>query len=205
MYKFSKNQRDIFLSGNMGLEREALRVDQHGLLAMTPFPEKLGDKVNNPHYTVDFSESQLEIITSVKHSPRELYNSLLNKTHYANQVLGQESLWPFSKPGKLPREEEIPMASFPDPQFKSKEMYRRGLVRRYGSYMQMISGIHYNFSFTAEQIKVLLSITGYSHSDQLYLALSRNFLRHRWLFILLFGASPVAHKQYIDSQSHRIA
>ena len=56
---------DELLSGNYGIEREALRVDYNGLLAQSKHPEVFGDKNVNPYITTDFSESQIEVITPV--------------------------------------------------------------------------------------------------------------------------------------------
>ena len=51
------------ISGNFGIEREALRVDESGNLVTTDHPEIFGDKSENPYITTDFSESQVEVIT----------------------------------------------------------------------------------------------------------------------------------------------
>ena len=51
------------LSGNFGIERETLRVDENGYLANTDHPKEFGDKAHNPYITTDFSESQIEVIT----------------------------------------------------------------------------------------------------------------------------------------------
>lgn len=194
----------IFFEANMGVEREALRVDFNGKLSQKPFPEMLGDKINNPLFTVDFSESQLEIVTPVMKNPSELYGQLENQTDYAMSSLDNEYLWPFSMPSKLPSENKIPLAKFPKPEHHLKELYRKGLAVRYGKPMQMISGIHFNFSFTNEQISYLLENYGFRDSDDIYLSTARNFLRNRWLYLLLNGASPVAGKDYIKYLSPRI-
>ena len=50
------------LSGNFGIEREALRLDKNGYLAKSDHPEEFGDKAHNPYITTDFSESQHPIL-----------------------------------------------------------------------------------------------------------------------------------------------
>ena len=57
--------------------------------------------------------------------------------------------------------------------------------------MQCIAGIHYNFSVPDETWDVL-GIRIYhckTNSSNGYLALIRNFMRHSWLLMYLFGAS----------------
>ena len=48
-----------------GIEKESLRVQADGSLALTPHPTSLGSALTHPHITTDFSESQLELITGV--------------------------------------------------------------------------------------------------------------------------------------------
>ena len=46
-----------------GIEKESLRAQPDGKLALTPHPAALGSALTHPHITTDFSESQLELIT----------------------------------------------------------------------------------------------------------------------------------------------
>ncbi|MBR2729839.1 MAG: hypothetical protein IKD92_08270, partial [Lachnospiraceae bacterium] len=56
----------------MGLERESLRITKaDGRIAQTGHP--FGD---DPHFSRDFAESQLEIITPVADSTEELFQIL---------------------------------------------------------------------------------------------------------------------------------
>ena len=48
-----------------GLEKESLRAQADGKLALTPHPVALGSALTHPHITTDYSESQLELITGV--------------------------------------------------------------------------------------------------------------------------------------------
>ena len=56
---------DQLLGMRRGIEKESLRAQPGGSLAMTPHPEALGSALANPNITTDFSESQVEIVTSV--------------------------------------------------------------------------------------------------------------------------------------------
>ena len=65
-----------------GVEKESLRVTQQGTLAMTPHPRALGAALTHPHITTDFSEAQLELITSV-HRSAEATEAELTQVHQA--------------------------------------------------------------------------------------------------------------------------
>lgn len=201
--KFSKPEAIALLKqGLHGIEREALRINPDGTLAITPHPAALGSSFNNPSITTDFSESQIEIITAPHPSLEETFAELksLHETVYA--ALGSEQLWPFSMPCILPPLERIPIARYGDsPEAKERELYREGLAFRYGKMMQMISGVHYNFSFSKafwEYLYKESNPTGdlQSFINEKYLDLARNFARHRWLFTYLFGRSPVKNESY---------
>ena len=61
---YLKNRTAICLErGCFGLEKENVRVNQDGTLALTPHPAVFGDKGKHPYITTDFSESQVEMIT----------------------------------------------------------------------------------------------------------------------------------------------
>ena len=46
-----------------GIEKESLRAQAGGSLALTPHPAALGSALTHPHITTDFSESQVELVT----------------------------------------------------------------------------------------------------------------------------------------------
>lgn len=161
-------KRTPFLAG---LEREALRITKTGKIDNSYHPESLGDKLFNPYITADFSESQLELITkpypSNEKALKELYEIL--------------SFIRFKEPEMCIHNNSMPVEgeAFPARFGKageSKEQYRKYLLEKYGLKMQLISGIHYNFS-----------INGLS--DQEYLHIIRNTIRYGHIFPLLFGNS----------------
>ena len=59
----SRFEKEELMAACFGIERETLRVDLKGNLAMTKHPEVFGDKMEHPYITTDFSESQIELIT----------------------------------------------------------------------------------------------------------------------------------------------
>ena len=193
---------ELLRAGLFGLEREALRVTADGRLAMTPHPAAFGAKLGNPRITVDFSESQLEMITSPEPSVEQALQALVAIRRDAEDVLADvgERLWPFSMPPALPADEEIPIARFDDTaEGRQRELYRVGLANRYGRRMQMISGVHLSFSFHEALLGVLGQADGgrtagkagsREFADAAYFRTARNFLRNRWLLVYLTGASP---------------
>jgi glutamate--cysteine ligase len=192
----------LLAAGNFGIELESQRIDSSGDLALTPHPEVFGDKLQNKRITTDFAESQIEIITPTFNSVEEVYASLLELHDEVEAGIGEELLWPLSMPPRLPDEDQIPVAKFSNGNsIHEKESYRNGLALRHGKKMQMISGIHYNFSFSTEMIDYLHKNLGGDADkrefvNDMYFSLTRNFLRYRWLLVYLFGASPFCDQSY---------
>ena len=194
-----------FLKANFGLEREGLRVNSDGELVLTPHPTIFGDKTTNKFLTTDFSESQIEIISPILKSVEEAYENLnaINEIVISN-LDEDEYFWNQSIPSILPNPENIPIAKYNDSEKGIAAMeYRKDLAKRYGTQVQLISGIHYNFSFDDELLEEL-----YKDSDKdlpfkefkndVYLKLVRNYLRYYWLIIYLTGATPAAHESFTN-------
>jgi glutamate--cysteine ligase len=199
---FNGENSRLLADGKWGLEKEAQRVTAAGELAMTDHPVAFGSKLSNPHVTVDFAESQIELITSPSPSIEGAFEELNQLQSYVESELGDEMLWPLSMPPRLPEEDQIPLARFGDSEEGiEKQLYRAGLSLRYGKKMQMVSGIHYNYSFGDQLISYLYSQFGdgvsmRAFTDEAYTAMARNYLRNRWLLIYLFGASPAIDSTY---------
>ena len=190
------------LSGNFGIERETLRLDQNGYLAKSDHPEEFGDKAHNPYITTDFSESQIEVITPALQDVKEAYDFTRALYDIVAMEIGDEYLWPESMPCIIPDDKDIPVAKFADHSKESQE-YREKLLLKYGGKKQLISGIHYNFSFDESIIEKLYEdsekkLSYKEFKNSIYLKVARNYLRYRWLIVYLFGASPVVHESFID-------
>lgn len=192
------------LTAGIGLEREGLRITQQGKLAMTPHPMIFGDKLTNPYITTDFSESQLELVTPVFRSVDESYDFLEALTDIVIGEIGEnnELLWPYSMPCDVPEDDQIPIAVYQGEEGEKAQQYREKLMAKYGGKRQLISGIHYNFSFGEEFLRTIWEAldsqeTYRDFKDCIYLKVLRNFLRYRWLIIYLMGASPGLHHSYI--------
>ena len=168
-----------------GVEKESLRTDAEGRLAQTPHPAALGAALTHPFITTDFSESQLELITAPHASVDDCLGELRRIHQFVCREIGLEQLWVASMPCGLPGDETIPIGSYGSSNIgRMKSVYRMGLGHRYGRRMQTISGIHYNWS-----------LPGLRNDD--YLGLIRNFRRHAFLLLVLFGASPALCSTFI--------
>lgn len=181
----------------IGLEREALRLNHLGKPAITPHPAALGSKLTHPNFTTDFAENQIEFVTP-PFSSIERALTFLETLHRAFYTFTpDEKLWPHSMPPKTIK--DIPIADFGVSSAAAKKnLYRLGLTQRYPIEMQLISGIHANYSFPDAVFKKL----GLSKNEG-YMALIRNFLRHGWILTYLFGAST--SKKYPNSTSLRVS
>ncbi len=204
---FQKKEYNGLLSdADFGLEREFLRVDPQGNISHKPHPPGLGSPLTHPLISTDFSEAQLELITPPSRSKNSTLKSLKELHLAVLDHLGQELLWPFSMPAKLPRENKIPIAQFGDSnQGRKKTIYRRGLGLRYGRAMQTISGLHFNFAFKSKFWEKMHQESGSSLSldnfmSEVQFGMLRNFLRYNWLNTYLFGASPAVDKSYLNRQ-----
>jgi len=163
-----------------------------GALAMSPHPAALGAALTHPHITTDFSEAQLELITGVHASPEACLEELTQIHQFVFRNIGDEILWCASMPCNLPADDRIPIGQYGRSNSgRLKTVYRIGLAHRYGRRMQTISGIHYNFSLPGV-------------SNEGYFALIRNFRRHSWLPIYLFGASPAVCSSFVEGRSHEL-
>lgn len=209
MIRFNKELIDIVLNNdlkrnliycNFGLEKENVRVDENGKLSLTPHPKVFGNKSIHPYIKTDFSESQVEVITPACDTIDEAYDFLENLHDIVSVNLKNEYLWPQSNPPYLPEEDMIPIAKLDD---ENEYEYREMLAEKYGRKKQLISGIHYNFSFKEEFLWKLyenlnINATFKEFKDAVYLKISRNLLKYRSILVYLTGASPVFHKTYIE-------
>lgn len=182
-----------------GIEKEALRSMLDGGLSQAAHPRILGSPLTNPNITTDFSEAQVELITQVHPSITNCLQELAEIQTFVSDSLEEELLWPFSMPCNIKEDDSIPIAQYGSTNLaKAKTIYRRGLSNRYGSKMQTISGIHYNFSLSDACWEQL----GYSDQESRtrgYFDLIRNFRRWSWLLVYLFGASPTIPKQLVPA------
>lgn len=191
---------------NRGIEKEGLRVTPKAIVAQTKHPETLGAALTHPAITTDYSEALLEFITPTFQRIDDCISCLEDLHSYTLKNIKNELLWPASMPCKLDGDTSIPIAHYGNSNNgQLKYTYRLGLGNRYGRMMQSIAGIHYNFSMPEDFWRYYQKIKGVSgdlhaFQSQCYFDLIRNFRRHSWLLIYLFGASPVLDSSFIKNR-----
>lgn len=202
----NSNQQKLLKGGLIGLEKEALRVGADGSIAQTPHPANLGSALTHPWITTDFSEALIELITPPSAVLSELLHFLRNTHAYVYSHIGEEILWGASMPCIVSAAKGIPIAEYGDSNAGfMKHVYRRGLGYRYGRVMQVIAGIHFNYSVNEALWPVLQAMEANSWPHQefvstSYFSMIRNLQRFGWLIPYLFGASPAVCMSYLGGQ-----
>jgi len=197
---------EALASSKIGLEKESLRVLPEGGISQTSHPAALGSALKNPQITTDFSEALVELVTPPCDSVTEVIQSLDDIQNFVYRNLDNEILWATSMPCVVAGETSIPLAKYGSSNAaQMKTAYRRGLGLRYGRAMQVIAGVHFNYSFSDDfwqQYQQLLNNTDDKQtfiSDQ-YMGLIRNLLRYGWVVPYFFGASPAICKSFLNGQ-----
>ncbi|ABK89185.1 glutamate--cysteine ligase [Francisella tularensis subsp. novicida] len=199
MYDFKK------INNLRGIERETLRVTDCGNLATSNHPDGLGHKLTNNSITVDFSENLLELITkphdSIDKAIGELYqlSAFTLDNMHSDEIILNTSM-PLSA-----NDNDIQEADFGSSNSgRMKRVYRKGLSARYGKIMQIISGIHYNFSFDKDLISNIATNKQVSISD-IYFDVLNNYFEFMWLLPYLFGASPICAKTSVKNKPNYLS
>lgn len=201
---------DVLRGLRRGVEKESLRVRPDGALSDAPHPAALGSALTHPHITTDFSEAQLELITGVHTDADACVRELTEIHQFVYRNIGTEMLWCSSMPCSLPADDAIPIGQYGRSNIgTAKTVYRIGLSHRYGRRMQTISGVHYNFSLADAAWPLLHRADGRAgpvreYQDAAYFSLIRNFRRHSWLLLYLFGASPAVCGTFVAGRKHSL-
>ena len=195
-----------------GIEREALRILPEGKLSQHGHYSKLGSALTHGEITTDYSETLLEFITPVSHTPEEAIAQLQDIQKYTFANIDEELLWPMSMPCFVDDADTVPLAQYGDSNIgKMKTVYRQGLKNRYGSMMQVIAGIHFNFSFSQDFWKIIHSLQKQSNiqpskdfiSEQ-YFSILRNYKRYCWLIPYLYGTSPAICDSFLQGKTPQL-
>ena len=202
----SSDFEEALSSSKIGLEKESLRVSPEGGISQKPYPAAWGSALTNPMITTDFSEALAELITPPCDTIDEVIQTLDDIQKFVYRHLDDELLWATSMPCVVAGETSIPLAQYGKSNAaKMKTIYRRGLGLRYGRAMQVIAGVHFNYSFSPkfwELYRSLLDDTGEPQAfiSEQYMGLVRNLLRYGWLVPYLFGASPAICKSFLNGK-----
>ncbi|HEB58384.1 MAG TPA: glutamate--cysteine ligase [Gammaproteobacteria bacterium] len=202
-----RDGHESVLAGSaIGLEKETLRVNAEGKIAQTPHPQQLGSPLTHPWITTDYSEALTEIITPPCDSAANALAFLRDTQVFVYGHLGEELLWATSMPCVVAGETSIPIAQYGSSNAgQMKTIYRRGLGYRYGRTMQVIAGVHFNYSMSPAFWSVYQSMEGDRQTptefrSSHYMGLVRNLQRLGWLVPYLFGASPAVCKSFLGGQ-----
>ncbi len=194
----------VQLRGNrIGLEKEGLRASAAGHLATSPHPRALGSALTHPYITTDFSEALLELITPPSSRVDEVLGFLADLHAYIYRHLGDELIWGTSMPCLLEGGAGIPLAYYGTSNAGTmKTVYRRGLGNRYGRTMQVIAGLHFNFSFADGFLDLYRGLHGTGDEvtafrSEAQMGMIRNLQRIGWLVPYLFGASPAVCSSFV--------
>ncbi len=196
--------------GLIGLEKESLRVAKQGGMAMTPHPASLGSPLTHPWITTDYSEALMEFITPPFEDFRQSLEFLSDLQTFVYEHLSDELLWATSMPCVLRGEQSIPIARYGASNAgRMKHVYRVGLGHRYGRVMQVIAGVHFNYSVAEDFWPMYRQLIApdaelREFRDSQYMGMIRNLQRFGWLIPYLFGASPAVCKSFFVGKSTRL-
>ncbi|WWO99634.1 MAG: glutamate--cysteine ligase [Candidatus Dasytiphilus stammeri] len=198
---------EILQNINRGIERETLRVQLDGKIVTTRHPSSLGSALTNKWITTDYAEALLEFITPVSNNVTYLISFLRDLHRHVVHKLNNEHerMWSLSMPSLVNCEDNIKLAKYGISNIgRLKTLYRTGLKYRYGSMMQIISGVHYNFSLPITFWQKCYGIEDMQKSKEIistsYLSLIRNYYRFGWIIPYLFGASPAISPSFLQGK-----
>ena len=190
----------------IGLEKETLRVTSEGKISQQPHPASLGSALKHPYITTDYSEALCEFITPPLTKVNDALDFLCNTQRFVYGEINDEFLWATSMPCVMAGEDSIPIAYYGESNpGKMKTVYRVGLGYRYGKAMQVIAGVHFNYSFSDSFWDLYQGLQGNTETRQdfisnQYMGLVRNMLRYGWMIPYLFGASPAVCKSFLHGK-----
>jgi glutamate--cysteine ligase len=196
-------QKRILEGRQIGVEKESLRVSADGSISQLDHPRSLGAALTNPYITTDYSEALVEFITPPFDHTEDVLAFLRDTQTFVYSELKDEILWATSMPCVVAGDTSIPLARYGSSNVgQMKTVYRRGLGHRYGRVMQVISGVHFNYSLPDSFWTLYQDIEEDTQplqefiSEQ-YFSLIRNLQRFGWMVPYLFGASPTVCKSFL--------
>ncbi|WP_284245187.1 glutamate--cysteine ligase [Thalassotalea insulae] len=205
---FSEDKHLTSLTGiGRGIEREGLRVLNEGKLSTHRHYHNLGSALTHANITTDYAECLLEFITPVSYSAQQAIDQLRDIQKFTLSQIDNELIWPMSMPCFVDDDDKIELAQYGSSNIGTmKTVYRQGLKNRYGSMMQVIAGIHFNFSFSQQFWRTLQQLDQNTDERQQfisakYFALLRNYKRYSWLIPYLYGSSPAICSSFLQGKA----
>ena len=206
--RLASNDGGAFLKDHLiGLEKESLRVAMDGTLSQRPHPRALGSALTHPMITTDYSEAMLELITPPMSKAGDALSMLCDIHKFVYDNIDDEILWSTSMPCVLAGETNIPVAEYGTSHAgRMKHTYRVGLGHRYGKVMQVISGVHFNYSVDENFWPFYAELQDWRGGlqpfiDTASMGMIRNLQRYGWIIPYLFGASPAVCKSFFGDKA----
>ncbi len=194
--------------GRRGIEKEGLRYSSADTLATTPHPQRFGSPLTHKEITTDYAESLLELVTPAFRNRRDALTHL----RFLHRVLanqGDEYILNGSMPAALDDPEAVAIGWYGNSHAgQMRRLYRKGLALRYGKGMQLIAGMHFNYSICPDIFRCYADILDKTFDQQFindhYMNLVRNIRRYAWLIHYLFGHSPAVDASFFAGKPHQL-
>ncbi len=204
-----RNANHQLVSGRRGIEKEGLRYSIAHKLSTLPHPSAYGSPLTHEEITTDYAESLLEIVTPAFRNSRDTLAHLC----YLHRVLAHGNYDEYMLNGSMPAyiadTEGVEIGHYGQSHAgKMRRLYRQGLAIRYGKAMQLIAGMHFNYSIGETLFKHYADVLGREYNqtfvNQRYMNMVRNIRKYAWLTAYLFGHSPAVDKSFFGNRPHRL-
>lgn len=207
----SLEQRDaihLLGCGRRGIEKEGLRYTASNQLSTKSHPPTLGSPLTHDEITTDYAESLLELVTPAFRNSRDTLAHLC----YLHRVLAQDSdeyILNGSMPAFIADTEAVQIGEYGKSNAGTmRKLYRKGLAVRYGKAMQLIAGMHFNYSICHDLFRYYAEAIGQPFNQTFintrYMHLVRNIRRYAWLTAYLFGHSPAVDASFLQDKPHKL-
>ena len=170
-------------------------------------PEGARLGAHNEHITTDYSEALIELVTPPFPRPGNCCSTSATCTGSSIRNLRTTNCsGPRACRARSRATRSIPIAQFGTSNVgRMKNVYRNGLGHRYGRVMQAIAGVHFNYSFPERLLDRAgrgrqTSNAGQAFRSDSYFALLRNYRRHGWIVLYLFGNSPALCSSFLQGR-----
>ena len=194
--------------GLKGVEKESLRVTPRGLIAPTPHPRALGSALTNEHITTDYSEALIELVTppfaadlgtrAVPLRPAPVRLPAPATTNCS----GRPACPAPSRATRASRSPSIGSSNVG----RMKTVYRRRarppLRARDAGHLRRALQLLVPRALLAGAGGPAASATtrGQAFRSDSYFSLLRNYRRHGWIVLYLFGNSPALCPSFLQGR-----
>lgn len=194
--------------GRRGIEKEGLRYTAKHQLSEKPHSPTLGSPLTHAEITTDYAESLLEIVTPAFRNSRDTLAHLC----YLHRVLAANSdeyILNGSMPAYINNPEAVQIGKYGQSNAgQMRQLYRKGLALRYGKAMQLIAGMHFNYSICHDLFRYYAEALDREFNqtfiDERYMNLVRNIRKYAWLTAYLFGHSPAVDQSFFHGKPHKL-